>query len=150
MMFATLDDVEGQVEMLILGQAFNDSGDEVAVDAVLVVRGRLDHKERGESKLLVQEIQVFQPTEDEVAKARAARDPGPVLLRVDAAQFGATLIEDLKGVFEHFPGDAEVLLEMETRQGVRRLRFGHEYRVQPSAGLHAELDALLGTGARAA
>ncbi len=150
MRFATLDDVEGQVEMLILGQAFNDSGNDVVVDAVLVVRGRLDHKERGESKLLVQEIEVFQPTEDEVAKARAARDPGPVLLKVNAAEFGATLIEDLKGVFEHFPGDAEVLLEMETRQGVRRLRFGSEYRVQPSAGLHAELDALLGAGARAA
>jgi DNA polymerase-3 subunit alpha len=150
MMFATLDDVEGQVEMLILGQAFNDSGDDVAVDAVLVVRGRLDHKERGESKLLVQAIEVFQPSEDEVAKARAARDPGPVLLRVNAAQFGATLIEDLKGVFEHFPGDAEVLLEMETREGTRRLRFGREYRVQPSAGLDAELDALLGAGTRAA
>jgi DNA polymerase-3 subunit alpha len=150
MMFATLDDVEGQVEMLILGQAFNDSGDDVAVDAVLVVRGRLDHKERGESKLLVQAIEVFQPTEDEVAKARAARDPGPVLIRVDAAQFGATLIEELKGVFEHFPGDAEVLLEMETREGTRRLRFGRDYRVQPSAGLDAELDALLGAGTRAA
>jgi DNA polymerase-3 subunit alpha len=150
MMFATLDDVEGQVEMLILGQTFNDSGEEVAVDAVLVVRGRLDHKERGESKLLVQEVQVFRPTEDEVAKARAARDPGPVLLKVDAAAFGASLVEDLKGVFDHFPGDAEVLLEMETREGTRRLKFGSEYKVQPSAGLHAELDALLGAGARAA
>ena len=77
MMFATLDDVEGQVEMLILGQVFADTGDEVVVDAVLVVRGRLDHKERGDSKLLVQEIEVFRPSEDEVAKARATRDLGP-------------------------------------------------------------------------
>jgi DNA polymerase-3 subunit alpha len=150
MMFATLDDVEGQVEMLILGQAMQDSGDEVAVDAVLVVRGRLDHKERGDSKLLVQEIQIFKPTEDEVAKARAARDLGPILLKVDAAQFGASLIEELKTIFEHNPGDAEVLLEMETRQGPRRLRFGSDYRVRPSAALDAELDALLGAGSRAA
>src|SRR5436190_14424637 len=150
MMFATLDDVEGQVEMLILGQVFAESGDEVAVDAVLIVRGRLDHKERGDSKLLVQEIEVFQPSEDEVAKARAARDPGPVLLKVDAAQFGATLIEELKTIFEHFPGNAEVLLEMETRQCLRRLRFGHDYRVRPSAALDAEIDALLGSGSRAA
>jgi DNA polymerase III subunit alpha len=150
MMFATLDDVEGQVEMLILGQVFADSGDEVAVDAVLVVRGRLDHKERGESKLLVQEVEVFQPTQDEVAKARAARDLGPVVLRVNAAQFGASLVEELKTIFEHFPGDAEVELEMETRDGPRRLRFGSEYKVRPSAGLDAELDALLGAGSRAA
>jgi DNA polymerase III subunit alpha len=120
------------------------------VDAVLVVRGRLDHKERGDSKLLVQEIEVFQPTEDEVAKARAARDLGPVLLKVDAAQFGPTLIEELKAIFQHNPGDTEVELEMETRQGTRRLRFGSGYRVRPSAALDAELDALLGTAARAA
>jgi DNA polymerase III subunit alpha len=150
MMFATLDDVEGQVEMLILGQVFADAGDEVVVDAVLVVRGRLDHKERGDSKLLVQEIEVFRPSEDEVAKARAARDLGPVLLKIDAARFGASLIEELKAIFEHFPGDSEVLLEMETRQGSRRLRFGSDYRVRPSAALDAELDALLGAGSRAA
>jgi DNA polymerase-3 subunit alpha len=150
MMFATLDDVEGQVEMLILGQVFADAGDEVIVDAVLVVRGRLDHKERGDSKLLVQEIEVFRPSEDEVAKARAARDLGPVLLKVDPARFGASLIEELKAIFEHFPGDTEVLLEMETRQGSRRLRFGSDYRVRPSAALDAELDALLGAGSRAA
>ncbi|HEY3193200.1 MAG TPA: DNA polymerase III subunit alpha, partial [Solirubrobacterales bacterium] len=150
MMFATLDDVEGQIEMLILGQVMADAGDQVNVDAVLIARGRLDHKERGESKLLVQEIEVFQPSEDEVAKARAARDLGPVLLRVNAAQFGASLVEELKVIFEHFPGDAEVLLEMETRQGPRRLRFGSQYRVRPSAALDAELDALLGAGSRAA
>src|SRR5581483_3599627 len=143
MMFATLDDVEGQIEMLILGQVYAEKGEEVAVDSVLVVRGRLDHKERGDSKLLVQEVEVFQPSEDEVAKARAARDQGPVLIKVAASQFGAALIEELKTIFEHNPGDAEVLLEMETRDGTRRLRFGSEYRVRPSAGLDAELDALL-------
>jgi DNA polymerase-3 subunit alpha len=78
------------------------------------------------------------------------RAPGEVLIQVNAGQFGATLIEELKTIFEHFPGDAEVLLEMETRQGLRRLRFGGEYRVRPSAALDAELDALLGTAARAA
>jgi DNA polymerase III subunit alpha len=150
MMFATLDDVEGQVEMLVLGQVMQDAGDQVVPDAVLVVRGRLDHKERGDSKLLVQEIEVFQPTEDEVAMARAARDLGPVLLRVNAADFGPSLIEELKAIFDHNPGDAEVELEMETRDGTRRLRFGSEYRVRPSAALDAELDALLGEGSRAA
>ncbi|HMA27235.1 MAG: OB-fold nucleic acid binding domain-containing protein, partial [Solirubrobacterales bacterium] len=150
MMFATLDDVEGQVEMLILGQAMEESGDDVQSDAVLVVKGRLDHKERGDSKLLVQEIEVFQPTEDEVAKARAARDSGPLRLTIDAAAFGASLIEELKGILGHFPGDAEVILVMKTREGTRELRFGREYRVRRSAGLNAELDALLGSGSRAA
>ncbi len=150
MMFATLDDVEGQVEMLVLGQVMADAGDQVIPDSVLVVRGRLDHKERGDSKLLVQEIEVFQPTEDEVARARAARDLGPVLIKIDAGQFGPALIDELKAIFHHNPGDTEVELEMETRDGTRRLRFGAEYRVRPSAALDAELDALLGTATQAA
>jgi DNA polymerase-3 subunit alpha len=150
MMFATLDDVEGQVEMLVLGQVMSEAGDQILPDAVLVVRGRLDHKERGDSKLLVQEIEVFQPTDDEVARARAARDLGPVLLRIDAGQFGPSLVEELKAIFQHNPGDTEVELEMATRQGRRRLRFGSDYRVRPSAALDAELDALLGTAAHAA
>jgi DNA polymerase-3 subunit alpha len=150
MMFATLDDVEGQVEILILGAAYAGAGERVQVDQVLLVRGRLDHKEGGQTKLVAQEVEPFEPSEDELARARAARSAEPVVLTIDAAAFGAELLEELKAVFENFPGQAEVLLEMRTRQGLRRLRFGDGYRVQPSAGLHAELDSLLGAGARAA
>jgi DNA polymerase-3 subunit alpha len=150
MMFATLDDVEGQVETLVLGTAFNQAAEFLGVDAVVLVRGRLDHQERGQTKLMAHEITSFAPTEDEVSRARAARIPSPLVLRIDAAAFGADLIAEMKAVFANFPGEAEVMLEMDTRQGPRRLRFGDGYRVQPSAALHAELDALLGAGARAA
>ena len=53
-------------------------------------------------------------------------------------------------MFASFPGETEVLLEMETREGTRRLRFGREYRVAPSQALRAELDQLLGPKALAA
>ena len=39
---------------------------------------------------------------------------------------------------------------MQTREGPRRLRFGHDYRVRPSSGLRAEVDGLLGPGVMAA
>jgi DNA polymerase-3 subunit alpha len=150
MSFATLDDIEGQLEMLVMGKAYEASRDFLAADAIVVVRGKLDHKGRGETKLVAQEVELFQPTEDEVAKARAARDTGPLKLRIDAAEFGVTLVEELKGILEQFPGESEVLLVMKTREGMRELRFGREYRVRRSAGLDAELDALLGDGSRAA
>ena len=150
MSFATLDDVEGQVEVLVMGKAYEASIDFLAADAVVVMRGRLDHKGRGETKLVAQEVELFQPTEDEVSKARAARDTGPLRLGIDASDFGASLIEELKVILGHFPGDSEVILVMKTREGTRELRFGREYRVRRSAGLDAELDALLGATARAA
>ncbi len=150
MAFATLDDVEGQVEMLVLGQAYVDAGEDLAVDSVLVVRGRLDHQEGGQTKLVAQSVEAFRPSEDEVARARAARASGPIVLRIDAAAFGPTLVDELKTVFEHFPGETDVMLEMRTRDGKRMLRFGDGYRVRPSAALTAELSALVGTGVQAA
>jgi hypothetical protein len=53
-------------------------------------------------------------------------------------------------VFQHFRGNTEVMLEMKTREGIRTLRFGNDYRVDASSGLRAELDSLLGPGVLAA
>jgi DNA polymerase-3 subunit alpha len=150
MSFATLDDIEGQVEMLVMGKAYEGSQEFLAADAIVVVRGRLDHKGRGETKLVAQEVQHFEPSEDELAKARAARDTGPLKLGIDASVFGSSLIDELKEILSHFPGESEVILTMRTREGGRELRFGGEYKVRCCAGLDAELDALLGSGSRAA
>ena len=150
MAFVTLDDVEGQVDTLVLGKSYSETVEWLGVDSIVLVKGRLDHQERGQTKLVAQELERFEPTEDEVARARQARAPKPIVLRIHAGEFGPALVDELKAVFEHFPGESEVTLEMETREGTRRLRFGDGYRVRPSAALRAELDALLGSGARAA
>jgi DNA polymerase-3 subunit alpha len=152
MMFATLDDVEGQVEMLVFNSAFEKNADTIDADAVVLVRGRIDHKDRGETKLIVQEAEPFEPDESEIAKAarQQTRKEGPIVLHVNAGDFAPTLLEELKSVFEHFPGSNEVLLEMQTREGIRKLRFGSEYKVRDSSALRAELDGLLGPGVMAA
>ena len=87
--------------------------------------------------LVVAEAEPFEPGEDELAAARAkakAREPERIVLRVSAAEFGAQLVEELKSVFQASRATARSMLEMETREGTRRLRFGHEYCVTPSAG----------------
>jgi DNA polymerase-3 subunit alpha len=150
-MFATLDDLEGQVEMLIFNSAYAENESVVQVDRVLLVRGRVDHKERGETKLVVQEVEPFEPAAEELSAARAARRPPErLVLQIDAAACGPRLIDDLKSVFAGFPGNSEVVLEMRTREGTRRLRFGDGYRVRVNPALRAEIDSLLGPAALAA
>ena len=160
MMFATLDDLEGQVEMLIFNSAYASNESNVGVDRRVIVRGRVDHKDRGETKLVVQEVEPFEPTAEEIAAAGAAPadlaatrggrpavagiSGAPVVIKVDARECDENLITDLKALLEHFPGQSEVLLEMLTTSGPRRLRFGTEYRVSVSGHLRAELDELLG------
>ena len=54
------------------------------------------------------------------------------------------MLGELKDVLAGFPGDSEVVIELSTSIGDRRLKLGPEFRVAHSASLHAELDALLG------
>ena len=148
-MFAKLDDLEGQVELFI-PDATSAEAQAIELDRVVVVRGRLDHKGRGETSVRVQEASIFEPDAVELARARKRSVPEAIVLRIEAARFKAELLEELKGLFETYPGRTEVTLEMRTREGTRRLRFGEGYRVDPNHGLRAELDQLLGPKALAA
>ncbi len=104
-MFATLDDLEGRVELFVRDAA-SEAAEQIELDRVILVRGRVDHKGRGEMSLVVSEAEPFEPGEDELAAARAkarARDPERILLRVNAGEFGPQLLEDLKSLFQRLP-----------------------------------------------
>jgi DNA polymerase-3 subunit alpha len=152
MMFATLDDVEGQVEMLVFKADQAESAEVIAPDAIVLVRGRLDHKDRGETKLVVQEAQRFEPDSEEIATATkvAVVPAGPFELTIDAAALSPELFAELKAVFEHHRGDADVHLVMRTSEGSKTLRCGSEFRVRPSSHLRNEVDQVLGASALAA
>lgn len=159
MMFATLDDLSGAVEVLVFGGALTEHEAALAVDEVVLVKGRVDHKEAGKTCLVAQTIERFAPSEQEIEQSRAqaqAQDRAavgvarPLHLRVDAASIGAGAIEELKAAIEDCPGSAEVLLDVCTSNGTRRLRFGAAYRVQHTATLRAELEHALAPFASAA
>jgi DNA polymerase-3 subunit alpha len=153
MMFATLDDVEGQVEMLVFKADQSESAAVIEPDAIVVVRGRLDHKDRGETKLVVQEAERFEPDAAEIAAAPAvARAPtGPFEVEIEAGMLSESLVEELKAVLEHHKGEADVHLAIRGNGGEsKRLRLGEGFRVRPSGGLQSELDHVLGTAALAA
>ena len=149
MMFATLDDLEGSVELLVFGNALNSAGELLAPDSIVLVRGRVDHKDRETTCIIVQQVDPFQPSAEEVAEAQeqAAREiavPSALRLRLDATALAASVLSELKDVLAGFPGDRDVVIEFSTSVGNRRLRLGSDYRVDHCASLHAELDALLG------
>ena len=154
MMFATLDDLEGRVEIIVFAKSFEKHRAVIETDSVVLIRGRVDHKDRGETKLIVQEATLFEPSEDEVAvaKEKAAKLAAPTRFsfELDASRFRPGLIEEFKSLFADFPGDQEVIVSMATEAGVRRLRFGGDYRVSGGAGLRAELAQLLEGEQRAA
>jgi DNA polymerase III subunit alpha len=159
MMFATLDDLAGAVEMLVFGKALAEHEAALAVDQVVLVRGRVDHKEAGKTCLVVQTVEAFSPSEEEIERARTRADVAaktatalahPVRLRVDAACLRTSAIDDCKQLIEDNPGPAEVVLELDTSTGPRRLRLGEAYRVKHTPTLRAELEHVLAPVAQAA
>jgi DNA polymerase-3 subunit alpha len=152
MMFATLDDLEGAVEILVFGKALAEYEGALGVDEVVLVRGRVDHKDAEKTCIVVQTVEPFRPTPDEVeaareAAARAPQGPMPLHVRLDAKALPATIIDELKHVFGNHAGESDVVLDIETSGGSRTLRLGEDYRVKPTPSLRAELEHMLGPAA---
>jgi DNA polymerase-3 subunit alpha len=155
MMFGTLDDLEGSVEILVFGKALAEYEGALGVDSVVLVRGRVDHKDADKTCLVVQTVEAFEPTPEEVELAKvtaATRKVGPLPLhvRVDAAGLPASIIDDLKSLLANYPGDSEVVLEVQMSSGdPRRLKLGSSYKVATTPTLRAELEQVLGPAALA-
>ncbi len=152
MMFATLDDLAGSVELLVFGKALGENEQALQPDEIVLVKGRVDHKEAGSTCLIVQSVERFAPSQEEIeragAKAKAAAAAAqaaarPVHLRVAACDL-TRAIESLKQAIEDFPGEAEVVLDVHTAEGFsKRLRLGDAFRVAHTPTLRAELESIL-------
>jgi len=143
MMFATLDDLEGQVELLVFNSAYAANADKIDVDKIVIVRGRVDHKEAGETKLVAQEVEPFDPSEEEVLRATEAAVTEAIVRRLTlhvSPGVPDTFLEELKEVVGHHPGEQELLLAV----GARKLVLGPEFKVSGSTACQSELSALHG------
>jgi DNA polymerase III subunit alpha len=137
MVFLTLDDAGGQAEVVVFNSVYAAARELCETDRILVIKGRVDHKQAGETKLLAMEVTAFEAT-----PVRSV-----VRLRVDATKVPAGIVRELAGVLRDFPGDAPVYVDLETSSGLRRLELGPGYRVAPSSDFYAEVKHLLGEAA---
>jgi DNA polymerase-3 subunit alpha len=149
MMFATIDDLEGQIEVRVFEKALAAAEGALDDDNIVIIRGRVDHMEAGKVCVIVSEATLFEPSAAEIDKAklqaveRAERANVPLRLRLDAARLPASVIEDLKQLLVEHPGESDVVLEVATSAGARRLRLGSDFKVARSTKLLSELDQLI-------
>jgi DNA polymerase-3 subunit alpha len=149
MMFATIYDLEASVEIVVFGKVLDACGDALDTDSIVLVRGKVDHKDRDKTCLVAQQVERFAPSEEEVLQAQVqaakpALTPAALRLRLDATALPATALVELRDLLAGFPGESDVVIELASTVGRRRLKLGPSFRVSRSASLHAELDALLG------
>jgi DNA polymerase-3 subunit alpha len=136
MVFLQLEDTTGSAECVVFNSTYANARELCVADRILIVRGRVDHKE-GETKLIALDVAAFE----------AIPERRDVRLRIDARQARAGVIRELAQLVKEFRGAAPVLIEMQTSQGPRMLALGPDYRVEPAADFFAEVKALLGPAA---
>jgi DNA polymerase-3 subunit alpha len=131
---ATLEDLEGAIEVMFFPGAYAQCGIHLAEDAVLLVRGRLD-KHEDVPRLIAMDVSV---------PDISVQPRGPVTVTIPAQRCTPPLVERLKEVLATHPGTTEVRLQVQSGGKVTVLRLAERFRVTPSSALMGDLKALLG------
>ena len=137
MVFLRLDDLTGSAETVVFNSVYQSARELLVTDRVLVVKGRVDHKQEGETKLIAMEVSEFE----------AVPERREVLLKIDARKARAGLIRELASLVRDYEGEAPVVIALDTSGGPKLLALGPEYRVRPVPDFFAEAKALLGEAA---
>jgi DNA polymerase III subunit alpha len=131
---ATLEDLEGAIEVLFFPSTYAQCMSQVIDDAIVIVRGRLDRREEV-PKLVAMDVSV---------PDISAGDTGPFVVSVLEARCVPPVVERLKEVLRTHPGPTQVHLRLLTGNRTRVLKLDDKLRVKPSPSLLADLKQLLG------
>jgi DNA polymerase III subunit alpha len=137
MVFMRLDDVTGGAEVVVFNSVYAQSRELCTTDRVLVIKGRVDHKQEGETKLLAMEVAPFE----------AVAERKEVTIKIDARVARAGIVRDLALLVRDFPGESRVNLLLEMTEGTKQFVLGPQYKVKPVPDFFAEAKALLGEAA---
>jgi DNA polymerase III subunit alpha len=133
---ATLEDLEGAVEVLFFPQTYQTCGVHLAEDAILLIRARIDKRE-DQPRLIAMEVSVPDVTEG---------PRGPVSVSLPANRCTPPVVDRLKEVLSTHPGTTEVQLKLTSAGRQTVMRLDDRLRVTASPALMADLKELLGPG----
>jgi DNA polymerase-3 subunit alpha len=131
---ATVEDLEGAIEVMFFPQTYNLFATTLAEDAVVVVKGRLDRRE-DVPKVIATELSLPDLSEG---------PRGPVVISLPVVRCTPPVVERLKDVLATHPGATEVHLRLQAASRTTVLRIDDGLRVNPSPALMGDLKALLG------
>jgi DNA polymerase-3 subunit alpha len=137
MVFLALDDPTGGGEVVVFNSTYAAARDLCVTDRILVIKGRVDHKQQGETKLIALEVSAFE----------AVQERTEIRFRLDAREARAGLIKDLAHLVKDYPGPSRVFVSLETSLGPKTLALGPDYRVAIDTDFLTEARTLLGADA---
>jgi len=131
---ATLEDLEGAIEVLFFPATYQACMSLIIDDAIVLVKGRLDRREEV-PKLVAMEVS---------APELPAQGQGPFVVSIMEARCVPPVVDRLREVLRTHPGATEVHLRLLTGSRTKVVRLDDKLRVRPSPSLLADLKQLLG------
>jgi DNA polymerase III subunit alpha len=131
---ATLEDLEGAMEVLFFPATYQTCAPYLAEDAIIIVKGRLDRRD-DVPKLIAMDVKVPDTT---------PADGGPFVVEMPVARCVGPVVEQLREVLRTHPGATEVHLRLSSQQSTTIVRLDDKLRVSPSPSLLGDLKQLLG------
>jgi DNA polymerase-3 subunit alpha len=135
-----LDDVAGNVEVVVFPETFGKHGSLIEADAMLLVRGKLEKDEESARIVATELIPV---------SALAERTTREVVIRLSCGSQERQTFEALAELLARHRGDRRVYLELrgvKGAQGALRVKVDVSQRVRPSESLKADVERICGAG----
>jgi DNA polymerase-3 subunit alpha len=131
---ATLEDLEGAIEVLFFPATYQTCMHLIVEAAIVIVKGRLDRREEV-PKLVAMEVKPADlPTEGS----------GPFVVSILESRCVPPVVDHLREVLRAHAGPIEVHLRLCSGARTKVLRLDNKLRVRPSPSLVADLKQLLG------
>jgi DNA polymerase-3 subunit alpha len=128
-----LEDLTGDVEVLVFPNTFKQVSNYVKPSLVVVLRGRLNLKEEA-PKIIASDISLLEDTYKNISS-----------INIELSGISETILHMLKEKLATFPGKVPVYLHLDTSSYKRvQILVGEEFFVQPNETLITELSQLLG------
>lgn len=134
----TIEDFGGELQVMFLGKTYQEFGSRLAADSIVVIRGRVNHRDDG---ITLQAITLQQPD------FGVAAETGPLVLSVREQRATVDVVTELEAVLRRHRGATEVRLRLVKDEAARVFELPH--RVDPTAGFFGEVKSLLGPRALA-
>jgi DNA polymerase-3 subunit alpha len=133
---ATLEDLDGAVEVLFFPNTYELIGQYIAEDAIVAVKGRVDRRDE-QARLMATDLSVIDASEPS--------DEVPIVITLPITRCTPPMVDRLKDVIVAHPGRSEVRLQL--TESKRTTIYRLQGRVAATPALMADLKQLLGPSA---
>jgi DNA polymerase-3 subunit alpha len=138
MAFVTLEDMQGEIDVLVFPRVYEKSIKFLEEDKIIVIKGRVSKKDERTS-FVAEEIIDVDETVEKLTET--------VVIKLNAVAFSADRMDKLRQMMKRHEGEAGVFFEVEMPSKFKvMMSTGNDYKVRPSFILFKEIEDLFGEG----